>query len=326
VDIRFARPDEARVLIDLLGRQHGRLYPQGKFYDEGFVAEAIAREELHFALAEAGNGETVGMICAGVQSAPIPALVFSLLTVLPSYRGHGLGRRMQDFLDARLPLARYPYACMYCLTLNTASQADALSRGYTPTGLLPNRYFFDPAAANLAGETVPLKRSHLLMCKAFARRDAGVLFCPAELADFTAAVFGALGVGFTLAPPGARPAAAETEAEAEATVFRAVRNEEHRLSEIWIERGGGDLPQLLRRWDDAPGQTCSIRLSMAHPSCPAACAALYRQGYICTGLTPLAASGAYLLFYRSPSAPLDRGGLALHPAFLALWEKIKDAD
>ncbi|MDR0433938.1 MAG: hypothetical protein LBH21_02595 [Gracilibacteraceae bacterium] len=317
LDIRFARPDEAGALIGLLRRQHGRLYPRKEFYDEGFIAEAIAQRQLRFAAAIAG-GEPVGMICAAVQAGAFPVLGFSLLTVLPAYRGRGLGGRMQDFLDARLPLARSSYACMYCLTLDTVSQDDAVKRGYTPVGLLPNRYFFDPAAANLAGTVPPLKRTHLLMCKAFARRHAGALFPPRELADFTAAVFEALAVTFTAPAAGRR--------EAAASVSRIAHSEEHRYCEIWIERAGGDLPDLLnflRRWDGAAEQTYCVRLNMADAACPAAAAVLRRQGYICTGLDPLAAAGAYLLFHRPA---FDRSGLALHPSFLALAAKLKDVN
>ncbi|MDR1070911.1 MAG: hypothetical protein LBL37_09045 [Gracilibacteraceae bacterium] len=323
IDIRFARPDEAPRLIALLRRQHGGLYPRASYYDEGFIAEAVATEKLRFAVAVAGDGETAGMICAGVQSDDPPVLVFSLLTVLPAWRGQGLGSRMQDFLDTRLPLSRYAYTCMYCLTLDTASQHNSVKRGYVPTGLLPHRYLFDPAAANLEGEALPLKRSHLLLCRAFSRRDAGPLFCPDELADFTAEVFGALGVGFSRGAAAAR----SSRLAGGPSVFRLVQNEEHRYCEIWIERAGGDLPDLLRaarRYDALPAQTYCVSLNMAHANCPGAYRVLREQGYVCTGLAPFAAGGAYLLFYRSPSVALDYGRLALHPSFRALWEKIKD--
>ncbi|MDR2089769.1 MAG: GNAT family N-acetyltransferase [Clostridiales Family XIII bacterium] len=322
-DIRFARPDEARRLVELLVRQHGLLYPHRHFYDAGFLAEAIAGGRLFFAVAADGSGELAGMICADERQRETDAVMgFSLLTVLPAHRGLRLGGRMQDFLDEHLPLHRCAYTCMHCLTMDTASQRDTEKRGYTPTGLLPNRYFFDRAAANLEGRIPPPKRTHLLMCKAFARKDAGALYCPEGAEDFVAAVYGGLGVAFRFAEreSGGAPLSAISD-------FSAVQNEQQSYCEMRIERAGEDLAERLRdcarRYDGFHLQTYSALLNMTHASCPFAARVLRENGYGFTGLAPFAAPGAYAIFYRSPSLPRDDEGFALLPSFRAMLKTLK---
>ncbi|MDR2089203.1 MAG: hypothetical protein LBP73_07605 [Clostridiales Family XIII bacterium] len=318
-DIRFARPDEARRLVELLVRQHGLLYPHRKFYDASFLAKAIADGKLFFAVAADEGGELAGMICADEQDA---VMGFSLLTVLPAHRGLRLGGRMQDFLDENLPLHRCAYACMHCLTMDTASQSDTEKRGYTPTGLLPNRYFFDRAAANLKDSAPPQKRTHLLMCKAFARKDAGELHCPEGTEDFIAAVYGGLGVAFRFAErkSGGAPLAAISD-------FDAAQNEQQSYCEIRIESAGEDLAERLRdcarRYDGFHLQSYSVLLNMGHESCPFAARTLRENGYGFTGIAPFAAPGAYAIFYRSPALPRDDEAFALLPSFRAMLKKLK---
>jgi GNAT superfamily N-acetyltransferase len=323
-DIRFARPDEARRLVELLVRQHGLLYPHRKFYDAGFLAEAIADERLFFAVAADESGELAGMICADERQCATDAVMgFSLLTVLPAHRGLRLGGRMQDFLDENLPLHRCAYACMHCLTMDTASQSDTEKRGYTPTGLLPNRYFFDRAAANLEGKMPPQKRTHLLMCKAFAREDAGELHCPEWMEAFVADVYNGLGVAFRFAERrngGGTPLAALSD-------FSAAQNEQQSYCETRIESAGEDLAERLRdcarRCDGFYLQTYSVLLNMSHESCPFAARTLRENGYRFTGIAPFAAPGAYAVFYRSLSLPMDDEAFALLPSFRAMLKKLK---
>jgi hypothetical protein len=321
-DIRFARPDDARALVGLLTRQHGLLHPQRALYDADFIADAVATKRLVFAVAAAEDGELAAMICAETPQSQGGTTVFSLLTVVPAYRQRRLGERVQDFLYENLPLTQSAYACMYCLTMDLICQRVAEKRGYTPTGLLPNRYFFDKSAANLQGKAPPLKRSHLLLCKAFAQRDAGLLYCPAEAADFVAAVYDALGVAFTRADDeGANASSARPSA------LHARQNERHAYCEIRIDSAGDDLAALLsdcaRSYDEIPFQTYSVMLRMSHASCPFAYEVLRDLGYVCTGLSPLAESGAHLLFSRSPSLPPDYDGLALLPSFRVMMERLR---
>jgi hypothetical protein len=262
------------------------------------------------------------MICAdALQCETDTVMSFSLLTVLPAYRGRRLGGLMQDFLDARLPLRQYAYACMYCLTMDTVSQRDTEARGYTPVGLLPNRYFFDRAAANLEGRIPPAKRTHLLMCKAFARKDAALLHCPAGTEDFVAAAYDALGVSFRFA------AREREEPAAGPSALSAVQNEYHSYCEIRIDSAGRDLAQRLqdcaRRCDGFCLQTYSVLLDMRHASCHFAYRVLRDLGYAFTGITPFAAPGAYAVFYRSPALPQGCENLALLPSFRAMLEKLR---
>ncbi|MDR2770871.1 MAG: hypothetical protein LBB57_02410 [Clostridiales Family XIII bacterium] len=323
LSIRFARAQEAPILIELLTRQHGLLYPHRYFYEAAFIADAIKTAQLFFAVAEDKGGKIVGMICADARQARDGLLTFSLLTVLPAYRGRRIGPKMQDFLDETLDFSQYAYTRMYCLTMDTVSQKGTEKRGYTPTALLPNRYFLDGSAANLAGRTPPMKRSHLLMCKASAHADAGTLYCPEGLRNFVAAVYGGMGVAFGFAEcdsdaaaPSARP-----------TSFSAVQHDRHSYCEIQIAGAGADLAGLLRdcarRYDACDFQSYSVMLDMAHESCPFACRVLREQGYAFTGLSPVAGRGACAVFSRSPSLPQNRESFALLPSFLAMIEKLK---
>jgi hypothetical protein len=323
--VRFARPEEAPALIGLLTRQHGLLYPYRDFYDARFIAEAIADGRLFFAVADAEDAGIVGMICADARAAQSGAITFSLLTVLPAFRQRRLGPRMQDFLDENLDLRPYAYARMYCLTMDTVSQRGTEGRGYTPTGLLPNRYFFDASALNLEGKTPPLKRTHLLMCKALARADAGALYCPEELKNFVAAVYGGLGVAYSFAANADADGAAAPRARSSA--FSAVQNDRHNYCEMQIDSAGADLADLLRdcarRYDDCRSQSYSVLLSMSHESCPFACRTLREEGYAFTGVSPVAGEGAHAVFSRSPSLSQDRECFALLPSFLAMLEKLQ---
>jgi hypothetical protein len=316
--IRFARPDEARELIGLLTRQHGLLYPQQDFYSVDFIADSIAKKHLAFAVATTESGEFAGMICSEAPEPPDNVMVFSLLTVIPEYRNQRLGNLMQNFLDENLPLAQCAFTCMYCLTVDTVSQRGVQKRGYTPTGLLPNRYFFDKSAVNLMDREPPMKRTHLLMCKAFAHREAGTLFCPGELEYFTKEVYGALGVAVTFADSRDTPSELPS-------AFRVHHNDSHAYCEIMIDSAGSDLEELLRdcarRYDGSPFQTYSVMLNMSHASCPFAYRILRGQGYICTGLSPLAAAGAHILLCRSSSFTRDYGSYALLPSFRAAFEQ-----
>jgi hypothetical protein len=160
------------------------------------------------------------------------------------------------------------------------------------------------------------------MCKAVARRDAGVFYCPEGLEDFVAAVCGALNVSFSLAEqrggvtPDARPSSLSVK-----------QNETQSYCEIVIDSAGHDLAELLNeyanRYDSFSSQTYSVILNMAHASCPFAHKTLREHGYTFTGLSPLSSAGVRAIFCRSPSLPLAPENFALLPSFLAMSGKLR---
>jgi hypothetical protein len=195
VTVRLAKPSEAPRLVELMIKQHGYNNPNSNFYDEGFMRRSMENKTLYFSVVELTDGTIVGMIGASVESTGV---LFLLLTVDIPLRGFGMGKIIHRLLlDTGLWDA---YSCVYscCLTLDTVSQSIHIDFGYHPSGLILNRYIYDAGAENLGGLSLPLKRTHLLMCLPKAKRDVGILCPPPSHAAFIADVYRSLGVAYTV--------------------------------------------------------------------------------------------------------------------------------
>ncbi len=311
LNIRMAKAREAHELVKLLRKQHGDLHPNRKYYDEMYIADAIRDGRLAFVICETPSGDCVGMICADAESEFAGCLLFCLLTVLPAYRGHALGDHMQRFLNEALDDTKYDCLYAHCLTLDTVSQNTKKRYGYHPTGLLLNRYYFDRRAENVAGLELTLRRSHLVMCKPMAKRDAGMIYPPAEVRDAVYGVYDALGVAYAL--PGQMPDAPEKSA---ARVREYAR---HRYLELFIQGTGDDIEKIIRRYFSpdmlAGGWSFTAFVDMRRAGCARAYDILKERGFFYTGLQPLTGEGEYMILHNSRDAGRTMDALALIPDF-----------
>jgi GNAT superfamily N-acetyltransferase len=297
-NIRRARPGEADRLVELVSKQYGALNPEAVFYDAARLARLMREEEMVFGVAESEKGLFLGMICADLRGGD--GVFFRLLTVRPAYRGFGLGERIQDFLDTNPDLETLSHGYVHCLTVDIVSQMIKWRRGYRPTGLLLNRYFFDKDAENLSGLSLPQRRSHLVMCKPFAGGGrAGLLYVPEEHAAFVGGVCDSLAQEYA-------PAAGRRAPESAGAVLEHVWNAEHRYCELVIR--GADagferkLEKTLNRYAAANGLSCNALVDASRESAPLACAILEKFGFFFAGLTPICGKEKFLILHRSDDA------------------------
>ncbi|MDR3161537.1 MAG: hypothetical protein LBU28_07990 [Spirochaetaceae bacterium] len=318
VVFRFARPDEAPHLIALLKKQHGIGY-YSKMYDETYMKDLIATENLRITIVEQADGTLAGIV--GVSSDnPFPGSIsFVMLMIIPSMRGFGLAKKMHAFLMDAIPPQAYTASYGHCMTLDTKSQKNLIGFGYVMTGLLPNGYFNDPTAEYLAGFTLPVKDVLVVACLPHTKKDAGCLYIPSFYREYVIGVYRSLGV-IARIETGEIPSGF-------ASVYSLSDIPEHRYCELLVQKTGDDfkevLVKMLRQYGGPENQSFTAFVNLNDPGGPHACRLLEEQGFFFTGVQPLSGQYEYLLMHYSPALPVPFDRIAVVPEFKERFDYIR---
>ncbi|MDR0723208.1 MAG: GNAT family N-acetyltransferase [Treponema sp.] len=311
--IRLAHPDDAPQVIALLIKQHGKTYPNPRFYDEAWVRQGIDAGILYFAVVELPDGTLVGMAGSDAGNVFPGSLMFMLMTIVPSLRGFGLGKHLHNFLLQIGAFDKYTCIYMHCLTLDTASQIFCNGSGGRMTGLLMNRYIYDTETENLSGLHLPLKRTHLVSCIPKAKQDVGVLYTPAAHTAYIEDVYESLGAAYRL------DSYEETKPRAMHSLLTITQYEYHRYCELMIKETGRDFVSILRdvlkQYGVLEQQTFNVFVNLNDPGCPEACRVLEEQGFFFTGLQPLSGQCEYMIMHYSPHIPVPFDKIAVIQEF-----------
>jgi GNAT superfamily N-acetyltransferase len=311
--LRLARPDDAPQLIALLIKQHGKNYPDHRFYDEVWVYRSLEEGILHFAVVERTDGMLAGMAGSHAENVFPGSLIFMLMTIDPSLRGLGLGKQLHNYLLQMTAFETYTCIYMHCLTLDTASQTMCNESGSCMTGLILNRYIYDTEAKNLWGLCLPFKRTHLVSCIPRAKQDAGILYAPFAHTAYIRDVYESLGVAYRFNNQ------EETKPGTEPSLVTSIPYEAHCYCELLVKETGGDfahiLGDMLKRYGSREQQTFNVFINLNDPGCPEACRLLEEQGFFFSGLQPLSGQYEYMIMHYSPHLPVPFDKIAVIPEF-----------
>ncbi|MDR2246173.1 MAG: GNAT family N-acetyltransferase [Treponema sp.] len=311
--LRLARPDDAPQLIALLIKQHGKNYPDRQFYDEAWIRQRIERRTMHFAVLELADGTVAGMVGGNEEIVFSGSIVFFLLTLDPLLRGFRAGAHLHRFLLESVQIGTYTCIYGYCLTLDTASQKICTELGYYMTGLVLNRYIYDATAKNLVDLSLPLKRTHLVVCIPRAKQDAGILYAPPAHTAYIRDAYESLGVAYRFSNQ------EETKLGTMPSLVTITPYEEHRYCELLVKETGHDfariLEDVLKHYGALEQQTFNVFINLNDPGCPDACRLLEEQGFFFTGLQPLSGQYEYMIMHYSPRLPVLFDKIAVVPEF-----------
>ncbi|MDR1985804.1 MAG: hypothetical protein LBP88_02390 [Treponema sp.] len=311
IRIRLAHPDDAPHLIALLIKQHGKNYPNRRFYDDAWVRQGLDGGILCFAVVDRGDGTLAGMIGADEGNAFSGSSVFILLTINHSLRGFGIGKHLHRFLLEAVWNGAYTCIYGHCLTIDTISQINHHEFGYQMTGLILNRYIYDTNAENLVNLQLPFKRTHLVACLPLKKQDAGILYTPSAHAAYIGEVYESLGVAYST-HEGTNPMERKS-------LLTITQYEEHRYSELLIKETGHDLASILedvlKQYRALESQTFNVFINLNDPGCPEGCRVLEEQGFFFTGLQPLSGQYEYMIMHYSPRIPVPFDKIAVIPEF-----------
>jgi GNAT superfamily N-acetyltransferase len=322
VAIRLARQEDAPDIITMIIEQHGNYYPYMDIYSMDFVRRAIEKQDLYIVVAECAGGLVAGMTGANSKTQFAGTLEWIMLTIRPSCRGFGLGRRLLAFLQQALPAERCAAVYGHCMTLDTASQKILAGMGHRITGALLNSYRVDTHAENFAGLLLPVKHNLIVTCMPGRKKDAGPLHVPPAHAGYVRGVYESLGVAYELRPgEGAEP-------EPASSVCSVTHMEEHRYCEVMAERIGRDFGKIL---DDAldhygalEDQGFNALVNLNDPAAPWAYRLLEDRGFSFAGIHALSGDHEYMLSHYSPVLPVAFDRIAVLPGFAGEFAYIRE--
>jgi hypothetical protein len=320
--VRLARQDDVPDIITLLIKQHGNYYPYADLYSMDFVRSAIQTGDLYLVVAELADGLIAGMTGANAKTQFAGTLEWIMLTIRPSCRGYALGKLLVSSLPQVLPPERYAGVYGHCMSLDTVSQGILAGLGHHITGALLNSYRLDTHAENLSGLNLPLKHNLLVTCLPGNKKDAGLIFAPPAHAGYIRAVYGKLGVAYTLGDQeGAEPPSASS-------VCAVTHKEEHRYCEICAQKIGLDLEKILEdtlaQYGAVEEQSFNAFISLHDPSAPWAYRLFEERGFSFAGIHALSGPGEYMILHYSPVLPVLFGRIAVLPDFAGEFSYIRD--
>jgi hypothetical protein len=277
---------------------------------------------MYIIVAELADGLVAGMTGANGKTQFAGTLEWIMLTIRPSYRGLGMGKKLISFLHQTLPAERYTGVYGHCMSLDTASQKILAGLGHHITGTLLNSYRVDSHAENFAGLVLPFKHTLIVTCLPGNKKNSGPLYVPPAHAGYIKGVYETLGVAYEL-----REAEGVEPGEA-SSVCTVTQQEEHRYCEFHVEKIGGDfekaLADALDQYGTLEGQSFNVFINLNDPAAPWAYRLLEDRGFSFAGIHALLGAHEYMILHYSPGLPVSFDRIAVLPGFAGEFAYIRE--
>jgi ribosomal protein S18 acetylase RimI-like enzyme len=322
VTIRLAQREDIPDIIALIIKQHGNFYPYADLYRADFLRSVIEDRTMYIVIAEFDGGQVVGMTGANNKNQFAGTREWIMLTILPSCRGHGIGKKLTSFLKSSLPQEGYTGIYAHGMTLDTASQKLLIDRGHHITGAILNCYRVDTHAENFAGLDIPFKHSLIVTCLAGDKKDAGPLYVPPVHAGYVKGVYENLGVAYSLREdPGGEP-------EGAASTCIVTQMDEHQYTEFLVTKPGRDFEKILGdaldQYGAGEGQSFNAFINLNDPAALWAYRLLEERGFSFAGIHALSGAYEYMILHYSPVLPVPFDRMAVLPGFSGEFAYIRE--
>jgi ribosomal protein S18 acetylase RimI-like enzyme len=321
VTIRLARREDIPDIITLIIKQHGNSYPYVDLYSADFLRRVIEDKIMYIILAEFDGGQVVGMTGANNKTQFAGTREWIMLTIRPSCRGHGIGKKLTSFLKGSLPQEGYTGIYAHSMTLDTASQKLLINLGHHITGALLNCYRVDARAENFAGLDLPFKHNLIVTCLSGDKTEAGPRYGPPVHAGYVQGVYENLGAAYSLR----EDAGGEPEGVSACTVTQM---DEHQYGEFLVTKIGPDLKKILGNTLDRYGageeQSFNAFINLNDPAAPWAYRLLEDRGFSFAGIHALSGACEYMILHYSPVLPIPFDRMAVLPGFSGEFAYIRE--
>ena len=325
--IRQSVPGDEEGMIDCIRDEYGDTYFKRDFYDAKYLRGEAESGHITFLVAEViygkkegtpedeaialSSGVIVGEL-SGEKAGKLPVEIAGMMIlkefyqeesmceiatqiIRKKYRGHGLA---MDFFEYGMQvLLSRNYSAAYCLPVvfHDVTQRLLQRLGLVATGFVLNVFDMKKITHSYQNGRNQ-KHSQGIQIRAVGKRDAGVLYIPAEHAEFVRKIYERLGVNHHIV----------TEIPKRQKLFKSViEYKQDRIQsslEIRIHRVGADLlERLLEIQQNYPlkgRQTANIFLNINDCGAIRAYEKLTQTGYFFTGLKPLCSTREYMVLHN----------------------------
>lgn len=297
--------------------EYGDSYPRKSVYDAAALSDEIRSGNVICILAVSEEGDPVSSLaltpCGGLEGVP----ELTVHVVRHAYRGFGIGTVLTKALLEHPKVKSYCAVTAHSVTFHPKAQHQTLRCGLIPTGFLFSIHSNKILKHSFSVEGV-LKQSFAVSVFPEDKKDAGVIYAPAEHKDFISGIYEKLGAAFSLG---------EGEKLEGATRMHINQDETHHTMTAELFSCGDEVD----RWAASvlagqhfPDQTLNLLININDPSAPAAYEKLKALGFIFTGLHPLCKNGEFMILHHPMGVPVIFDKLCIDEGYREVFDYIRD--
>jgi len=295
VRLRVGREGDEEGMIACIRDEYGQTYFKQSFYEPEFIRREAVNGSITSLVAETEEDGIIGMLILKQFYPEEDMCEIASQIFRKKYRGYGLAmpflRYGMDILLSR------GYSAAFCLPVlfHDMTQRLLYRLGLRAVGIILNVFDMDRIPHSYQNGR-NRKHSQGIQVRALGKRDAGILYIPAEHQAFCGKIYDSLGVSYRMEEPPAEGVCPEE------TILTYKNDALQQSLEIRIHKAGKDLEQKIRaihvRYPLCGKQTAGIFLNCNDPQAVWAYRFLIKQGYFFTGLKPLCSEKEYMVLHH----------------------------
>ena len=285
----FKEGDETGI-IECVREEYGDSYFKTDFYDPEKVKEDALSDRYRFFVAET-DGKIAGMEIFHLFSEDEDYIEPASQILKKEYRNYGLSGALVFYT---LPLAEKMEPCalfVHAVTFHKATQTVCEAYGMTPVGFRLGSFLTEKMNNSYIRQACD-KYSEGIMIRAVRKKDAGTIYIPEEIRDYTDKIYGRLKVKYNIAD--STVAVDITSQIPNHAVLSIKRDEVQRLIMIKVDEPGKDLVTQMRdlkkSFGNEPYWVIQIMLNTDTPVIYDQYEELKSEGFFFSGLKPLCGS------------------------------------
>lgn len=321
ITFRLFEEKDAPQVIECIKAEYGSTYFKSSFYNAAFLIKEHKEDIITFIVAETSSGDIAGIL--GLKSffpsenmCEIASQIFK-----KEYRGYHMAMPLFQYgIDI---INKRSYYAIYALPVTFHSISQVLLRrfGLVGTGFAFSVFCMDSITTSYSAGKCQ-KHSQCIQVKALQKTNAGVLYIPDEVADFTNLIYTRLGVKFeTAVSPSLLPIAELC------TLFHTNDDIQHSCSITIISTGKNLEKELLRiqkLYSGIAEQTFNIFLNINDENAVWAYEILKEHGYFFSGCKPLCSDREYIIMHNPNGVDMCFNDYVLSDEFSELLAYIKE--
>jgi len=295
VTLRVYRPGDEKGMIACIRDEYGDTYFKTDFYHPAYLRAEAESGHITFLVAETEKDDIAGMLILK-EFAPQESMCEIASQIFrKKYRGYGLAMPFFEY-GMEILLGR-DYSAAYCLPVvfHDTTQRLLYRLGLRATGFILNVFDMEHIIHSYQNGR-NTKHSQGIQIRAARKRDAGIVYIPADHREFCSRIYESLGVTCQLEE-------GDSGAELSLLSVLSCRQDELQSSlEIRIQRVGFDLSErmkiLQRKFPLKGKQTVNVFLNISDRNAVQAYYILTEMGYFLTGLKPLCCDEEYMVLHN----------------------------
>lgn len=307
--LRLCRFGEEGELCACIREEYKETYFKREFYLPEQIRKEMESGKITFLVAEAliegeeregskTTGEIAGMMILKRFDPEENMCEVASQIFKKGYRGYGLAMPFFEYGVEILEARHFSAACCLPVMFHDITQRLLYRLDFRATGLILNVFHMGRIVHSYERDRNK-KHSQGIQIKMQEKKDAGVLYLPAEHQKFCGEIYDTLGAAYQMAEDAVRG----KENMPDTCHVSYTQNEVQCSMTICLHRIGADLMQRVgefhRRYPLTGMQTANIFLNINDANAVWAYRKLVRQGYFFTGLKPLCARQEYMVLHHA---------------------------